>query len=184
MKVKGVNFLSRKEAIEKRLGKDRWEAFMEKLIEKEPYYANPVLPSSLIPAEKFITFIEMLTDEFFNGDPMSSWEAGRQAADWAFNVGPYQSLLKNKDLDSFIENVIPILWSLYFTEGKVDVSRSDNSITVRITNVPVRHITMEYSVLGFLERSFEILTGKKPKINREKKLVEDGEVKSTFMLTY
>ena len=130
MNVKGIVFLTGKNAITAVFGDERWNSFMANLAEKDKYFSNIIMSVTPIPVEKFILFLDEMCKEFFNNDRMQYLTFGKQAAQFALSSeGPYKSYLLTKDIKQYIESVLPKLWSTYFDEG-VPVTRSRTMLLI------------------------------------------------------
>ncbi len=183
MKVKGMAFLARRDEVVKRYGEERWKTFIREYAQEDPYFEKKILPSSLIPAEHFLPFIDKFVEVFHSGDENAYWEIGREGANWALIEGPYQSIRKEGSVEKFFEEKLHLLWNLYFTEGKVKEAKCENNICRAVViNVPFRHKYLEYSVMGFVERAMELISGKKVEVKRIKSLMDDGIIEYEFVV--
>ncbi len=185
MKVKGTAFIARRESIIKNFGKEKWEEFIGKFAEKESFFKNSILPTSKIPAELFIEFNDAIMDKFYSNESREKilWKLGRESANWALTEGPYQSFLKKRDIKDFFENNIPLLWDLYFTEGRVQTAEcKDNSCKAVIVEVPIKNDYFELAVMSFVERALELISQKQVKTIRHKSLISDGVIDYEFVI--
>jgi len=161
MNVKGIVFLTGKNAITAVFGDERWNSFMANLIEKDKYFSNIIMSVTPIPVEKFIIFLDELCREFFNNDRMQYLTFGKQAAQFALSSeGPYKSYLLNKDVKKYVETVLPKLWSTYFDEG-TPVTRFENNVAhLKVTGLQIKHLYFEYLIMGFFQKALKMF-GKK-----------------------
>ncbi len=159
MKVKGTAFKARENGIVKQFGKERWNEFIEKLSIKEPYFKKSIIATDLIPANAFLTFMEELVREFYSNDRKIYWQLGEKGAEWSIKEGPYRTFFANKDIENFAKTKVSSIWSMYFTEGKLTAEYTPEVIDVKITDVNVKHIYFEYLIMGYAQKSFEIVSG-------------------------
>jgi hypothetical protein len=158
MEVKGSFFAGRKALITHQFGEERWAQFIEALSEKEPIFRDPILVTTLVPVEAYLTFQDTLIREFFRGDEEAYWTIGEKSAEWALTEGPYKSHRSNApSIEKFILQSLPLLWSAYYTKGRIEVELITNVVNLRIFALPVRHISFEYTVLGFVKKALQML---------------------------
>jgi hypothetical protein len=60
MNVKGIIFLTGKNAITQVFGHEPWNSFMVKLAAKDKYFSNIIMSVTPIPLDKFILFLDDL----------------------------------------------------------------------------------------------------------------------------
>ena len=70
MHVKGIVYLTGKTNLIEAFGEERWNFFMTKLVEKDKFFSNVIMSVTPIPVEKFILFLDVMIEEFFNNDMM------------------------------------------------------------------------------------------------------------------
>jgi len=174
MKAKGSFFAGRRTFITGRFGEERWKQFVITLAKVDPVFAAPILITSLIPIESYARFQEAVAKEFFGGDENSYWEMGEAAAIWALTDGPYAALARDKSYRGIIEK-LPLVWTMYFTEGKLDVvDEGGKVVTFKITGNGLPHVCVEYAVMGFGRKALEMV-GKKPKSMKRLRGATDGD---------
>ena len=168
MNVKGTVFTTAKVTIAATFGEERWNSFMAKLAEKDKYFKNVIMTITLIPLDKSIIFFEEMIKEFFNNDSNQYLMFGKVGAKYALSPGgPYKSYLLTKDIKQFVESVMPKLWSTYFSEGILAARLENNVVDLKITELPIKHIYLEYMFVGFLQQALKIF-GKKTVLHRIK----------------
>lgn len=183
MQIKGTAFLGRKSMISQEFGEEAWEAFMARQAAKEPFWKEPIFPSTLIPYQLFFDFMEDLADEFYEGDRWAFWRFGEASAQWALTEGPYKSFLDTKDVGEFVRAVFPVVWRIYCLEGVLEGRLKGNVAHVRLKDMPVSHIYFEYTVMGWAKRSLELLGVEKVEAKKIKGFEsEDGEIYYQFVL--
>ena len=64
MKVKGLVYVTRKQVVINEFGEERWNKFIKKFSENEPYFNRIILATSWIPADVFLRFNDAVTEEF------------------------------------------------------------------------------------------------------------------------
>jgi hypothetical protein len=161
MNIKGTAFVTAKVSMTAAFGEERWNAFLGKLAEKDKYFKNMIMSITPIPVEKHLFFLDEMLKEFFNNDKNQYQIFGRVAAKFSLSPGgAYHSYLRVSDLNRFVSEVSPKLWSTYFDGGKLTGELKGNVAHFKITDVPIKHIYFEYMVIGFYKQAFKIF-GKK-----------------------
>jgi hypothetical protein len=158
MEVKGSFFAGRKAFITQQFGEPRWSQFLEALSEQEPVFRDPILVTTQVPVSAYLTFQDALIREFFRGDEEAYWTIGEKSAEWALTEGPYKIYRDNpQSVERFIVQSLPLLWSAYYTKGRVEVQLVTNLIHFRIYCLPVSHISFEYTVLGWVKKALQMI---------------------------
>lgn len=158
MEVKGTFFAGRKAFITQQFGEPRWSQFIESLSEQEPLFRDPILVTTRVPVSAYLTFQEALLREFFDGDEEAYWTIGEKSAEWALTEGPYKSFRNNpQSVERFVMQSLPLLWSAYYTKGRVEVELVTNVIQFRIYCLPVPHISFEYTVVGWVKKALQMI---------------------------
>jgi hypothetical protein len=161
MNVKGIVFLTGKVTITEAFGEERWKSFMVKLEAKDKYFSNVIMSITPVPIEKHILFLDELLKEFFNNDEQLYGIFGVAAANYALSPGgPYQSYLLTKDIKQFVESVMPKLWETYYDGGTVTTRLENNTVFLKITGFPIKHINFEKLLMSYFKQSLKIF-GKK-----------------------
>jgi hypothetical protein len=161
MNVKGTVFVTAKVNISAAFGEERWNSFMDRLSEKDDYFKKVIMSVTPIPLDKFTSFLDELAKEYFNNDNKQYLMFGKAAAKFALSPGgPYYSYVLSKDLKYIVEAIIPKLWSTYYDEGVLTARLFDNTIHVKISGIPIKHVYFEYLIAGYLQKGIKML-GKK-----------------------
>ncbi len=161
MNIKGTAFVTAKVAITAGFGEERWNAFMNKLAQKDSFFKNIIMSITPIPVEKHAYFLDEMLKEFFNDDKNQYILFGRVAAKFALSPGgPYHAYLLTKNIHQFVAVGTPKLWSTYF-DGGVFTSKIENNIVhFKISGLPIKHIYFEYMIMGYYKQAFKMF-GKK-----------------------
>ena len=168
MNVKGIIYMTGKNAIVEVFGQEPWNSFIVKLAAKDKFFSNIIMSVTPVPLDKFILFLDELVKEFFNNDMMQYVTFGKVDAQFALSEeGMYKSYLLTKDTKQFVESVMPKFWSTYFDEGAVTTKFENNVAHLKITGLRFKHRYFEYLIMGFFQKSLKIF-GKKnvPKMIR------------------
>lgn len=156
MHIKGTAFVAREQEMIKQVGKPRWDEFVKQVAQKEPYFKNRVVTTTLVPLKPFLMFQDELVKTFFKGDPKAYWRLGEASAEWTLTAGPYQLFLRNRDFNSFIHQVPSRLWESFYDGGQVEVVLSDNLVNLQILGLPFWHIHFEYVIMGYVKKALEL----------------------------
>jgi len=159
MEVKGTFFVGRKTFITQLYGEDRWARFIERVAQRAPIFREPILVTTFIPVDAYLTFQDELIADFFGGREEAFWTIGEKSAEWALTEGPYKNFKNNPhSLKKFVEQFLPLIWSAYYTEGRLDSSLDeDSTVHILITGLPVLHVSFEYAVIGWARKAFQLL---------------------------
>mgnify|MGYP001766446898 FL=1 len=157
MNVKGIIYMTGKNAIVEVFGLEPWNAFMAKLAAKDKFFSNPIMSITPVPLDKFILFLDELVKEFFNNDMMQYVTFGKVAAQFALSEeGVYKAYRLTKDKNQIVNAIIPKLWSTYFDEGIVTSKFENNIAHFKITGLQFKHRYFEYLIMGFIKKSLKI----------------------------
>jgi hypothetical protein len=166
MNMKGTAFLARKKMIIERFGQPAWDTFLRRIAAEAPAFAMPVIASTTVPIEQFLVFQEALVNTFFKGNTRAYWEMGAASAQWSLTEGPYRAVLDRRDFKELIAT-LPGLWSNYYDEGTLVGTLEDGGIAhVRVSGVPVWHVSFELMVMGYVQRAFELFSKRKVAVKR------------------
>ncbi len=163
MNIKGTFFTITKSTVIAAFGIEKWNKFMAKMAEKDPYFKDTVIMTiTLVPVEKSIMLLDGVIDEFFNGDRMNSYILfGRIAAKFALSEGGfYHFLMQTKDVKTFVENHLPKIWSIHFDGGSVNARLDNNMIYISINDFPVKNQYYENFIMAYYKQVLKIY-GKK-----------------------
>ncbi len=156
MFVKGTAVLARRDAIVHAFGEKRWDEFVAT---QEPAFRR-VLATDRIDVHKFLSLQEALVKQFYRNDPSALFAFGEKSAEWALRQGPYQSFAAGKNVATFATTVMPAVWRAYYSEGSVVAETKDQTVHVRIRDLPVMHLHFELAAMGWFKRALEIVSGK------------------------
>ncbi len=156
MEVKGVAFLARQMLVVKDHGEAAWRTFISQYAEKEPIFAQTVMPVTRLPVEAFLRFNEELLQRFYGGDPKAYWQFGVSSAEYALIRGQLKTMFATGDCRRFLL-FTPGIWRGYFTGGELQVRPEVEYTELRITGVPWPHLYFELSVMGFAAGGLQVL---------------------------
>ncbi len=159
MNVKGVAFLARQSMLMARLGEDNWRNFVREYALGEPFFKQPVMPVTQIPAEIFLAFNDAVVERFFGNDAQAYWAFGGGSGEYALREGPLKNIYGPGDLKRFVL-FTPSIWKGYYTAGELTASVDGDFANVH-TRSPVPHVYFEYTAMGFVKAGLEML-GSKP----------------------
>jgi hypothetical protein len=158
MAVRGSFFAGRKAFIIHQFGEARWARFLAKLSEREPIFREQILVTMRVPMSAYIAFQDAIIHDFFGGKEEAYFAIGEASAKWALTEGPYRSYRNNpQSHKKFILQSLPLLWSAYHTKGKAELSLNENVVRLRIHGIPVRHISLEYTVIGYVKMALHLI---------------------------
>jgi hypothetical protein len=182
MHTQGSAFLARRELVTATVGANRWEEFLARFAEREPFFAQQILPETKIPMQAFLDLNDALVDELFDGDQRAHWRFGEASAEWASRNRPYREYFDTRSFKRFIDGT-PRLWRTYYDEGDIEARwyEKERYADVCVFALPIVHIHFEYNVMGYTRRGLE-LTGATIKLMRAISSVEtgDGEIRYQF----
>jgi hypothetical protein len=160
MNVKGTAFLARKKMIIDKFGQPAWDKFLRALAAEVPAFAAPVIASTTVPIEQFLRFQEELVFTFFRGNSQAYWDMGAASAQWSLTDGPYRAVLDRRDFKELVA-VLPGLWSNYYDEGRLTATTDGGVVHVRVSEIPVWHVSFELMAMGYFQRAFELFSKRK-----------------------
>jgi hypothetical protein len=138
-------------------GEARWNAFLAAYAVIDPYFAQPILATTQMPAEKQLAFTDRVVDAFYGGHDRAYWMFGEISCLWVLTSGPYQHFLKERDAERFAQDA-QLIWDSYHDEGRCQATFVDReTIEIRLRDCPVHHIYFELCMVGFLKRGFELV---------------------------
>jgi len=183
MNAKGTIYGVAKNSIVAAFGEERWNSFMTKLAEKDPYFKNVIMSITLIPVEKLIFLFDEMCKEFFNNDRMQYRMFGKVGAQYALTPeGTYKSYMLSKDIKQFVEFVLPKLWSTYFDGGKTTAKLENNVAHMKITGIEIKNMYFDYFIMGYIQQAFKIF-GKKSDVKKVRSIVSgDDDIYFQFEL--
>lgn len=158
MEAKGIFFVGRKQQVIARLGAAPWDTFVERLASLDDFYRQPILPATRVPMPSYFRFQEESLREFHGGDEQAYWQIGEATGEWALKEGPYRHYLdKRHEIGDFVERILPQIWTNYFTQGELSTHVADRVIEGAIVGIPVSHVSLEYTVMGFMRRAIALV---------------------------
>lgn len=160
MEVKGVAFLARQMMVVQEHGEPAWRAFIQEFAQREPVFAQTVMPVTRLPVDAFLRFNEALVDRFYGGDTRIYWQFGAKSAEYALAQGQLKSVFTPGDYRRFVL-FTPGIWKGYFTGGEMKARPEADYSELRITGLPRPHIYFEFSVMGFAAGGLTFLGAKK-----------------------
>ncbi|MFX1295967.1 MAG: hypothetical protein ACFFD2_14095 [Promethearchaeota archaeon] len=159
MNIKGIAFLSGKNSVISRLGEKCWNDFYKKFKESNPEFPDKILATTKIPIDTFILFQDAMIKEFNNGNKEIWWKYGGIAAKQTLSdKGPFRIFLKRRRTPKeFINNLLHRVWNLYYDAGIAKNELEGNNMHIYLLNMPKYYIYIEYTVMGFLQKSLELV---------------------------
>jgi hypothetical protein len=154
MLIKGTAVIGRKKALAKEFGEERLKAFLDG---QDPCFQN-VLSSTWFEIDKFLALQEAIVAHFFDGNEQALFKYGEESANWALREGPYSTFAATKNVRRFAEEVIPLVWSAYYSEGEARAQVDENIVHYRIGHLPKMHVHFELVVMGWMKKALEIVT--------------------------
>lgn len=155
MFVKGTAVLARRDSVVQAFGQQRWDAFVAT---QGPTFRR-LLATDRIDMHEFLKFQEAILKQFFKGDPNALVTLGEKSAEWALREGPYKVFVTGKDVEKFAATVMAAVWRAYYSEGNAVAELKDQTVHVRISDVPVMHPHLELASMGWFKRALEIVSG-------------------------
>jgi hypothetical protein len=161
MDVKGTAFVARKALLERKFGKERFDAVVRAQAAIDPVFGGPILATSRLPIEAFLRLNDRVVRELYGGDERSYFEAGTASAEFALGEGgPYRALVTNRDVASFAASA-PRIYRTYFDEGDAAGAVIDAAhVSLELTGIPIRHVYFEYAICGYFGRGLELVSGR------------------------
>ena len=156
MNVRGVAFLAREALFGKERGAAAWRQFLADYALKDPFFAQPITPLTLIPAEPFLAFNDALVARFPTPGVEPYWRLGEMSAEWALTQGQNKGLFQPGEYRRFMFAGSAI-YSTYFDSGTYRTVNGGDFTDAIITELPVHHPYFELSIMGYLHRGLELL---------------------------
>ena len=84
---------------------------------------------------------------------------------WALNLllspgGPHQAYMLTKDINHFVKNILPKIWSIFFDAGVFTAKFENNIVHIKITGIEIKNFDFENLVIGYNQQAVKIF-GKK-----------------------
>jgi hypothetical protein len=156
MHVKGIAFLARQAMMVAEHGEQKWRDYVTAYAERVPFFRNPVMPVTQIPAELFVAMQEDIVRTFYKGDPRTYWRFGEQSGRHAITQGQLRGVFGQGDYLRFLQ-FTPRVWKGYFDEGQFVALKGDSWADLHLTGVPVPHRYYEESVMAFASGALQAL---------------------------
>ena len=162
-------------------GDERWNSFMAKLAQKDKYFSNIIMSVTLVPVGKVMIFFDEMNKEFFNNDKGAYSLYGKMGAKSLLSPGgPHHAYMLTKDINHFINNILPKIWAIFFDTGVFVTKFENNIIHIKITGIDIRNFDFENLVMGYNQQALKIF-GKKSVVKRVRSL-SAGDHDFYFML--
>jgi len=138
-------------------GEERWNSFMAKLAQKDNYFSNKIMSVTLFPVEKVMIFFDEVGKEFFNNDKALYLMHGKMGAKAALSPGgPHHAYMLTKDINHFVKNILPNIWSIFFDAGVFTTKFENNIIHIKITGIDIKNFDFENLVIGYNQQAVKI----------------------------
>lgn len=175
MNIKGITFVTTKAIVSEAFGEDRWNAFKNKLVEKDAYFNNMIMSVTLIPVDKIIIFFDEMCREFFDNDKTQYSMFGKSGAKFVLSPdGAYKSYMLAKDLKRFVEMSMPKIWSAYFDGGTFASWLEGNIVHLKVTGIDVKSTHFENLIMGYNQQAIKIF-GQKTDAKRIRSIASGDE---------
>lgn len=161
MDVKGTAFLARKVMLIEELGEDRYAELIAKFAQKEPFFKQSIVATTLIPIRAFIAFNEALVDSLYGGDVGSYVRFGEQSAEYALILGPYKRIRETNSIAAFVESA-RVIYQGYYTAGRAEGTIDGETADLWLHGIPseYRHLYFEYAITAYFRRGMELVGGR------------------------
>ncbi|GEM_PF-4001043 len=157
MEIKGTFFAAQRDTLIREFGDRAWAELEGELHAISPLFCGPVTGATLVPLDDYIRFQEAWLDHFYAGDEREYWHMGAAMAGWALVHGPYRHLLAGARAEA-VPRILARLWRAYASEGAMVVAVEDGRIDVEVRSVGAWHLCVEYTAMGFAEKTIELAT--------------------------
>jgi hypothetical protein len=181
MHVRGVAYLARQGLMKEEFGAEKWAAYLNGLKPRIPFLNEPVLPVTRIPVDQFLMLNDDIVRVFYKGDEREWWRFGEHSGEWALK-NQLKGLFKAGEARKFLQ-FTPKIYTSYFDGGELTTELAPQSVDIRISGVPVRHIYFEASVIGFAIGGLKTLGFSAPPQRLKGFTTGDNEVLYRFAAT-
>ena len=139
-------------------GEERWNSFMTKLAQKDKYFKDNVIMSvTIVPVEKVMIFFDEMNKEFFNNDKGAYSLYGKMGAKSLLSPGgPHQAYMLTKDINNFVKNMLPKIWTIFFDTGIFITKFENNIVHIKITGIDIKNFDFENLVMGYNQQALKI----------------------------
>jgi hypothetical protein len=168
MEVNGAAFISGQTLMISSVGERPWRELLARVSARHPVFASEITAVTRIPIEAFLDLHQSMLIDFFKNDPKIFWTFGERSAEHAITQGPLAGMFKPGEYRRFFE-FAPAIWKVYYTAGRVAVKvESDTRAEISLLDLPVKHLYLELSVMGFIAGGLRALGALNPKIEKVK----------------
>ncbi|MFX1297780.1 MAG: hypothetical protein ACFFD2_23405 [Promethearchaeota archaeon] len=159
MRIKGIGFLQIKEQIIYEFSRARWNDFFKKFKTDHPEFNKNILLITNISMESFLAFANAIANEFYNNDKKVFWRFGSLSAKVSFSEGGlfYTYLRHKQTLENFVNYILPHIWNNFFDEGREKFTLDENVLNIYLVGLQKYYFYIEYTVMGFIEKSLELI---------------------------
>ena len=145
------------------------------------YFKKSILATDLIPIKDFLLFTDEALKEFYNNDSKIYWTMGEKSAEYSLLEGPYKVFIRSKDINSIVLTPFPLLWTSFYTKGRLESSINNNIVDLKLADLPITHNYFELVIMGYAKRALELVGAKNIKYKAIKSLKNgDKEVHYRF----
>ena len=138
-------------------GEERWNSFMAKLTRNDNYFSKMIMSVTIVPVEKLMIFFDEVCKEFFNNDKALYLMHGKMGAKAALSPGgPHQSYMLTKDINHFVKDILPKIWSIFFDAGVFTSKFENNIIHIKITGLDIKNYDFENLVIGYNQQAVKM----------------------------
>jgi DNA-binding CsgD family transcriptional regulator len=158
MWVNGNALLARKMAVTRRFGSEAWNRIFSDVASRFACFRDPLTAASRVPLGPFLAFHDDMLRRLFDDNVTRYVELGEQSALWAFQEGPYQALIANRDIAQFVE-AVPSLWRAYFPEttSRCEAKLVDGDVEYEVFDLPDWHPYFEYLIAGYHKAALNLM---------------------------
>jgi hypothetical protein len=165
-------------------GEEKWNSFLDKIAAKSNYFKKTIMSTDLIPINDFLYFTDEALKEFYNDNSKIYWVMGEKSAEYSLLDGPHKVFIKSKDFKSIVLNSFPLLWTSFYTKGRLESSFDNNVVELKIVDLPITHIYFELVVMGYANKALELMGAKNIKFEPLKTIKNnDKEIHYRFEFT-
>ncbi|MFX1571518.1 MAG: hypothetical protein ACFFB0_02135 [Promethearchaeota archaeon] len=140
-------------------GEERWNNFFQRFNKHYTTFPNDPLSSTRIPIDIYLSFIDELTQEFYNGNQRIYWGFGEQGAQTALSEDGHLNIFVRvkRSPENFIKYVLARIWTNYFDMGREEFKLEGNILHARILDLPKYHPYFELTTMGYIKKALELI---------------------------
>lgn len=159
MNVKGISFIHVRQAHISLFGKERWTKFFQEFKNQNNEFPVDPLVTTPIPIDIYLSFIDELTKEYYNGNQRVYWGFGESAAQTSLSEEGFLNIFvrNKKNPKSFINFVLARIWNNYFDMGREEFEIEGNLLHARLLDLPRYHPYFELTTMGYVKKALEIV---------------------------